>query len=70
MRSDRERLLDIVEAIGKIEQHASSDIEAFADDEMQQVWVIHHLQIVGEAAYGLPPLRSAIEAILRLSGGT
>jgi uncharacterized protein with HEPN domain len=53
MRSDRERLLDIQEAIDKIEQHASSDIEAFADDEMQQVWVIHHLQTVGEAAYGL-----------------
>ncbi|PKO20298.1 MAG: nucleotidyltransferase [Chloroflexi bacterium HGW-Chloroflexi-1] len=53
MRSDRERLLDIQEAIGKIEQHTSSDIEAFADDEMQQVWVIHHLRIVGEAAYGL-----------------
>jgi uncharacterized protein with HEPN domain len=55
MRSDRERLFDILEAIGKIEQHASSDIEVFADDEMQQVWVIHHLQIVGEAAYGLSP---------------
>jgi len=53
MRSDRERLLDILEAIAKIEQHVSSDIKAFADDEMQQVWVIHHLQIVGEAAYGL-----------------
>lgn len=53
MRSDRERLLDILEAIDKIEQHPSSDIEAFADDEMQQVWVIHHLQIIGEAAYGL-----------------
>lgn len=53
MRSDRDRLLDILEAIGKIERHASRDIEAFADDEMQQVWVIHHLQIIGEAAYGL-----------------
>jgi uncharacterized protein with HEPN domain len=37
MRSDRERLLDILEAINKIEQHTSGDIEAFADDEMQQV---------------------------------
>ena len=46
MRSDRERLLDILEAIDKIEQRPSSDIDAFADDEMQQVWVIHHLQIV------------------------
>lgn len=53
MRNDRERLLDILEAINKIEQHASSDIDAFADDEMQQVWVIHHLLIIGEAAYGL-----------------
>lgn len=43
MRSDRERLLDILEAVGKIEQRTSNDIDAFADDEMQQVWVIHHL---------------------------
>jgi uncharacterized protein with HEPN domain len=112
MRSDRERLLDILEAIAKIEQHPCSDIEAFTDNEMQQVWVIHHLQIVGEAAYGmsqqfkadhpqipweqiigmrhvlvhgyfqidldivwavvekdLPPLKSAIEAILRQPEG-
>ncbi len=53
MRRDRDRLLDILEAIEKIERHLSSDVETFADDEMQQVWVIHHLQIVGEAAYGL-----------------
>jgi uncharacterized protein with HEPN domain len=43
-------LLDIVEAIDKIGQRASRDIDDFADDEMQQVWVIHHLQIMGEAA--------------------
>lgn len=55
MRSDRERLLDILEAIDKIEQRTSRDIDTFADDEMQQVWVIHHLQIIGEAAYGLSP---------------
>ena len=53
MRSDRERLLDIREAIAKIDQHSARDSDAFADDEMQQVWVIYHLQIVGEAAYGL-----------------
>jgi uncharacterized protein with HEPN domain len=53
VRSDRDRLLDILEAIGKIEQHTSRDIDVFADDVMQQVWVIHHLQIIGEAAYGL-----------------
>ncbi len=53
MRNNRERLLDILEAIGKIEQRVSRDLDVFADDEMQQVWVIHHLQIIGEAAYGL-----------------
>jgi uncharacterized protein with HEPN domain len=53
MRRDRERLLDILEAIEKIWQHACNDIETFADDEMVQVWVIYHLQIIGEAAYGL-----------------
>ena len=53
MRSDRDRLLDIREAIAKIDQHTAPDIDAFADDEMQQVWVIYHLQIVGEAVYGL-----------------
>ena len=37
MRSDWARLLDILEAIDKIDQHTSSDIDAFADDEMQQV---------------------------------
>lgn len=55
MRRDRDRLLDILEAIEKIERHISDDIEAFANDEMQQVWVIHHLQIIGEAAFGLSP---------------
>lgn len=53
MRRDRDRLLDILEAIEKIEGHLSPNIDAFADDEMQQVWMIHHLQIIGEAAYGL-----------------
>ncbi len=50
MRNDRNRLLDILEAIDKIEGRTSTNIDDFADDEMQQVWVIHHLQIIGEAA--------------------
>lgn len=49
MRSDRERLVDILEAIHKIEQYVEreSDFEA---DELIQVWIVHHLQIIGEAA--------------------
>jgi uncharacterized protein with HEPN domain len=29
--------------------------EFFYDDEMAQVWVIHHLQIIGEAVRGISP---------------
>jgi uncharacterized protein with HEPN domain len=50
MRSDKDRLLDILEAIEKIETRTSPGREAFDSDEMLQVWVIHHLQIIGEAA--------------------
>jgi uncharacterized protein with HEPN domain len=52
MRDDRERLLDILEAIGKIEQRACGR-DSFLADELLQVWVIHHIQIIGEAASGL-----------------
>ena len=52
MRENRERLLDMLEAISKIEQHVNreSTYEGFAQNELVEVWVIHHLQIIGEAA--------------------
>lgn len=50
MRSDRERLLDIQEAIGKIERYIPRGKTAFTGDELFQVWVVRHLQIIGEAA--------------------
>jgi len=50
MRSDRERLEDIQEAIGKIERYISRGREAFETDEMFQVWIVRHLQIISEAA--------------------
>lgn len=50
MRDDRERLLDIQEAIQRIEKHTASGRGAFEVDELIQTWVVHHLQIVGEAA--------------------
>ena len=50
MRSDRERLIDILEAIEKIERHAARGKKAFDSEELLQVWMIHHLQTVGEAA--------------------
>jgi len=49
MRDDLERLRDIQEAIGRIEQHAAQGRSAFERDELIQTWVVHHLQIIGEA---------------------
>jgi uncharacterized protein with HEPN domain len=50
MRDDRERLLDIQEAIERIEKYAARGRETFERDELIQVWILHNLQILGEAA--------------------
>ena len=50
MRSDREKLLDISEAIERIEQYSSQGCGLFERDQLVQVWIVHHLQIIGEAA--------------------
>jgi uncharacterized protein with HEPN domain len=50
MRSDHERFADILEAIEKIERYQSRGRQAFEADELLQVWVVRHLQIIGEAA--------------------
>jgi uncharacterized protein with HEPN domain len=50
MRDDRERLLDMLEAIQKIEQYAKDESFTSHDDELVEVWMVHHLQIIGEAA--------------------
>jgi uncharacterized protein with HEPN domain len=49
VRDDRARLLDILEAIEKIERYASVAKDLFARDELVQTWMVHHLQIIGEA---------------------
>lgn len=53
MRADRDRLSDMLEAIAKIEERTTSGKGAFERDEMLQVWVVHHIQIIGEAAAGI-----------------
>lgn len=50
MKSDRERLLDILEAIERIERHTTCTRDAFDRDELLQTWVVHHIQIIGEAS--------------------
>lgn len=55
MRDDRERLLDVLEAIERIEKYTDRGRSAFEKDELIQTWVLHHLQIVGEAVRALSP---------------
>ena len=50
MKDDRARLQDILEAIEKAQKYAVKGREAFESDELLQVWIVHHLQIIGEAA--------------------
>lgn len=50
MRDDRERLLDITEAIENINKYAARGKDAFRNEELVQTWTLHHLQILGEAA--------------------
>jgi uncharacterized protein with HEPN domain len=54
MRADRERLTDVLEAIERIRRHTRAGRSAFDADELVQVWVVRHLQIIGEAATKLP----------------
>ncbi len=50
MRDDRGRLEDIALAIDKIQRALRGKSRSdFDTDEMLQVWVIYHLQIIGEA---------------------
>ena len=54
MRSERERLLDILEAIERIEKYAIQGKEAFEEDELIQNWMVNHITMIGEACRSLP----------------
>jgi len=53
MRSDREKLEDILEAIERIERYAIQGRQAFEQNELIQTWFIQNLQIIGEASRSL-----------------
>ena len=55
MRRDLERLQDILEAIARIQQHTGPGRAAFDQEPLVQVWVVHHLGIVGEACRSVSP---------------
>ena len=49
MRDEQARLLDILEAIEKIERYSHVEQGLFARDELIQTWMVYHLQVIGEA---------------------
>lgn len=50
MRDDRAYLQDILDAIERIERYAGRGRGEFDASELIQTWVVHHIQIIGEAA--------------------
>jgi len=55
VRDPAERLRDVLDAVDRIESRRPATLDALACDEMLQVWVVHHLRIIGEAVSALPP---------------
>ena len=53
MRSDRERLLDVQDAIEQIEKYDKAAQQRIEQDELIQVWMLHYLRIIGEAVRAL-----------------
>ena len=56
MRDDAGRLQDILDSIQRIQERIGGGRQRFESDEMLQVWVVHHLQIIGEAARSISPV--------------
>lgn len=54
MRDTEDRFRDILEAIVRIEKYTQAGRVSFDQDELIQTWVIHHLEIIGEAARAIP----------------
>jgi uncharacterized protein with HEPN domain len=53
MRSDRDRLADINQAIQRILEKLPADKDEFTKSDLLQVWIPSHIQIIGEAANGI-----------------
>jgi uncharacterized protein with HEPN domain len=54
VRDVYERLRDIQEAIEQIWKYTNQGRDLFDQNELVQTWVIHHLEIIGEAARAIP----------------
>ena len=54
MRDVNAWLRDMQDATDRILKHTGQGREAFNNDEFLQVWIIHHLELIGEAARAIP----------------
>ena len=55
MRDLRNRLQDILDAIAQIEIEQRKGKAAFEGSPLIQVWMVHHLMIIGEAVRSIDP---------------
>jgi uncharacterized protein with HEPN domain len=55
VRDVRNRLQDILDAIDQIQAEAVKGRAVFDDSSLIQVWMVHHLMIIGEAARAIDP---------------
>ena len=55
MSGTRRRLQDILDAIAQIEKLRPKGRAVFDESELIQVWMVHHLQIIGEAVRAIDP---------------
>jgi uncharacterized protein with HEPN domain len=52
-RHQLQRVLDIRDAVARIQEYASFGRDRFEADELVQVWMVHQLETIGEAAAGV-----------------
>jgi len=62
VRPDALRIRDMLFALRRIRDRCPDDLSTFEADEMVQVWVVHHLQMLGEAAARVSPETRQLEA--------
>ena len=55
MRVIRDRLQDILEAIAQIKAEQAKGKDTFLREPLVQVWMVHHLMIIGEAVRAIDP---------------
>jgi uncharacterized protein with HEPN domain len=46
--------MDIQDALVKIEKYSRRGRQVFDEDELIQIWIVHHLQIIGKASSAMP----------------